>query len=115
MQYIVFLTSIFHLVIGTSIFSNFFQYHSENCLSVLGGCINKLSSILYKTATTCTTTERRRNHETSVESIEPPLQRALEQSDETLSRFISDATGAEDWHTAKSVVLKENRKSISEK
>ena len=76
---------------------------------LLGGCINKLSSILYQTGTTCTS-ERRRNHETSVESIEPPLQRALEQSDETLSRFISDATGAEDWHAAKSVVLKENRK-----
>ena len=73
------------------------------------GCINKISSILYKTGTTCTS-ERRRNHETSVESIQPPLQRALEQSDETLSRFISDATGAEDWHAAKSVLLKENRK-----
>ena len=74
----------------------------------LDGFINKLSSILYKTATLCTT--KRENDRVTPDNIEPALIRVLEQSDEALSRFISGVTGAEDWHAAKSLVLNENRK-----
>lgn len=74
--------------------------------SGLNRCINKLSTALYNAARTCT----KKDEAGTPATLELPFQNLLEQSDEALSQFISGQTGAEDWHAAKALVLKENKK-----
>ena len=73
----------------------------------LDSCIQKLSSALYKTAKTCT--ERNCIGDSS-DDLELPFKDLLEKSDKALTRYISGVAGADDWHTAKALVLNENKK-----
>ena len=77
---------------------------------ILDGSINKLSTVLHNAANTCIVQENTRNHGTSTEFVDLTFNDLLKESDKALSKYLTGAAGADEWHTAKSIVLKENKK-----
>ena len=72
--------------------------------------INKFSTVLYNAANTCIVQENTRNHGTYTEVVNLPFNDLLKESNKALSKYLTGAAGADEWHTAKSIVLKENMK-----
>ena len=77
---------------------------------LLDGSINKLSTVLHNAANTCIVQENTRNHGTSTEVVNLPFNDLLKESDRALSKYLTGAAGADEWHTAKPIALKENKK-----
>ena len=81
------------------------QPPSQNLLVSIN--IDNLSRVLLNTAKTCTIP---RVHAMTID-VNLPSRNLLERSDQALTSFLTGATGVEDWHAARSLVIYENKKA----
>ena len=89
----------------------FSQLHVSPSQDQLDCCVTRLSDSLYNTATSCiinTPTSKEENNE--LDLINTSLQLLLDKSTSAYDRFIHGSSSADDWHAARLLAVKENKK-----
>ena len=89
----------------------FSQLHVSPSQDQLDCCVTRLSDSLYNTATSCiinTPTSKEENNE--LDLINTSLQLLFDKSTSAYDRFIHGSSSADDWHAARLLAVKENKK-----